>query len=220
MLPATNNGRGPGMLVLQEIFGVNGYIEDVACELARLGVVALAPDVFWRTQPGLELDDRDPESVRHGLDLGKRLDMRQAVVDLQAALAHLHALPEVAGQRVGTVGFCLGGTLAFLLATTDDADLDLCVSYYGAGVPGAIDRLEKTRCPVAFIFGELDPVIPAERVARVAEAVKDRPATELHIVAGGGHAFHNRNSAGYNAAAASSAWSTTERLITDYLLNA
>jgi carboxymethylenebutenolidase len=110
--------------------------------------------------------------------------------------------------------------LAFLLATADDVDIDLCVAYYGAGVPGAIARLDRARCPVAFIFGERDPVITAERVARVADAVHGRPATELHVFAGAGHAFHNHtNLDGYHAAAARDAWEVTVRLIRQYLLD-
>ncbi len=209
VLPAIT--PAPGLLVLQEIFGVNSYIEDVCHRLADMGYVAMAPDVFWRFRPGIVLEGRSEEVIAEAFGYGKRLDVPQAVADLRAALTHLRALPEVS-TRVGVIGFCLGGTLAFLLAA--EADPDVCISYYGAGVPGMIDRLDDVACPVLFHFGGDDPVISGARVAKVQAAAEGRPRVEVQVFPGAGHAFDNhRDQQGFAAEASSRAWLANETLL-------
>ncbi len=202
---------GPGVLVLHEIYGVNSYIEDVCRRLAGEGYVAAAPDLFWRVRPGIALEGRDPATIAEGLGYGKQLDFGKAVADLVACLAALRRLPEVRGE-VGVVGFCLGGTLAYLLAAAGDPAV--AVSYYGAGVPRMLDRLDEITCPVLFVFGGADPVITSERVAAVQAAAAGRTGVTVHVAEDAGHAFDNHTDPdGYDAEAAAAAWSLTSALL-------
>jgi carboxymethylenebutenolidase len=210
-----HGGSGPGVLVFQEIFGVNAYVRDVCARLAEMGMVAMAPDVFWRTEPEVELEGHDDETLKHAMRLGKALDIDVAVQDMIAALTHLRSLPETTG-RTGVLGFCMGGTLAFLVATRGDPDV--CVSYYGSGVPGLISELPAAHCPIVFHFGGQDPVIPQERVAAVADAVRERSDVVVRVAPGGGHAFDNPASGpSYDADEAASAWAVTVMALEDAL---
>ncbi len=200
-------GRGPGILLIQEIFGVNDYIRAVADRLALLGYVVLAPNVFWRIRPGVALDGDTEDGLADGLALGQQLDVPAAVRDLAAALDHLRGLDEVDGP-VGAVGFCLGGTLAYLLAAA--ADPDAVVSYYGSGVPGALDRLDDIDAPLLCHFGGADPYIARDDVDRVAAAAQDRPGVDVRVHEGAGHAFDNHESTRFSMPRpAVAAWGVT-----------
>src|SRR5919198_6695281 len=200
-------GQGPGLLLIQEIFGVGPYIRAVAEDLAALGYVVGAPDVFWRLQPGWQAD-HDEEGLKGSMGLVSRFDAETGVADLTAALDHLAGLPEVTGG-VGALGFCLGGSLAYALAAR--AKPSALVSFYGSQVPGALDLMDAIGCPAQFHFGGSDPYISREQVAAVERAVADRPDMEIHIQEEAGHAFHNRVAPMfYQPEAAARAWGLTE----------
>ncbi|MEA2299622.1 MAG: carboxymethylenebutenolidase [Solirubrobacteraceae bacterium] len=204
VLPAT--GSGPGVLLLQEIFGVGPYIKAVADRLGELGYVVLAPDLYWRTEPGLVLD-HDQAGMALAMAAGQRLDRDDAVADAVAALGHLRRLPAVAG-RVGVLGFCLGGALAFQVAARGDPDAAVC--YYGSGIADALDAAAEITCPVLFHFGAEDPFIPREHADRVAGLAASRADMECHIHDGAGHAFDNHESAMFHhPEAAAAAWALT-----------
>jgi carboxymethylenebutenolidase len=209
-LPAS--GRGPGVLVLQEIFGVNVYIKDRCANLAELGYVALAPDAFWRLEPNLALG-HGPEELAKAMGYAGRYDPRQGVQDLRAALAHLRALPENTG-KVGVLGFCFGGTMAYLLAC--QADPDAVVSYYGSRIGAMLDQSESIRCPLLFQYGGKDPYIPAEEIAKVGELAA-RPNIE-HRVYDAGHAFDNEFAPMFSVPAArEQAWEATTAFLAKHL---
>ncbi len=126
--PVPPSGRGPGIVVLQEIFGVNQNIRDIADDLAAQGFFALAPDLFWRIEPGIQLTDKTDAEWQQALGFMKRFNIDKGMADIQAAIATLRALPPVSG-KIGTVGYCLGGQLAYLAAARTDADAS--VGYYG-----------------------------------------------------------------------------------------
>ena len=117
-LPPT--GRGPGMVVLQEIWGVNEHIRAVADQYASDGFVVLAPDVFWRMKPRVDLT-YDEAGTKQAYDYMQRLDGANAVLDLTATVKALHARSELTG-KVGIVGFCMGGRLAYLAAAESGVD--------------------------------------------------------------------------------------------------
>jgi len=185
-LPAT--GRGPGLLLIQEIFGVGDYIVAVAGDLAGLGYVVGAPDLFWRLKPRHRAD-HDQDGLAESLELASRFDAQQGIADAAAALWHLAAIPEIDGG-IGVIGFCLGGSIAYLLAA--QAEPDAVVSFYGSAVPDNLDALSRIRSPLQLHFGGSDPYIPREQVARVEEAAAARPNVEIHVEEDAGHAFHNR----------------------------
>jgi carboxymethylenebutenolidase len=185
-LPAS--GRGPGMLLIHEIFGVNDYVRASARRLADMGYVVLAPDLFWRTQPGLELRP-DQAGVRAGREAVAELDFAAAVGDAIAALQTLRALPEVTDGRAGVIGFCFGGTIAYEVAV--NADPGVAVVYYGSGIPAALDRAGAITCPTIMHWGGADPFIPREQVDAVAAMAAAHASIECHVHEGAGHAFDN-----------------------------
>ena len=128
-LPA--GGIGPGIVVLQEIFGVNEFVRNVADWYAAHGFVALAPDLFWRQERGIELTDQKPEHWEKAFAFYQGLDEAKAVDDAAAAVEFLRRHPSCGG-KVGAVGFCLGGNLAYLLAVRYRPDC--AVGYYGVSI--------------------------------------------------------------------------------------
>lgn len=185
-----DSGSGPGIVVLQEIFGVGGYIKESADRLAGLGYVALAPDLYWRIERGITLD-HDEAGMAKAFETVQQLDPELAVRDSIGALHALRELPEVTGGRAGVLGFCLGGTLAFQVAVQDDPDVAVC--YYGSGIAGMLDRANAIRCPVLFHYGGEDQYIPLEHAEQVAACAASNDAMECHIHEGAGHAFDNHD---------------------------
>lgn len=212
-LPAA--GEGPGIVLLQEIFGVNDYIKDAARRLAELGYVALAPELYWRVEPGVALGHGD-DDMQRAFGIAKRLDQAVAAQDAIAALAALRALPEVAGSggggRAGVLGFCLGGTLAWQVAAHGDPDAAVC--YYGSGIPEALGDAATITCPVLVHYGGADPFIPREQIEAVGATAAGHDAIEFHIHEGAGHAFDNTFSERFhNPQAAAAAWELTSAFL-------
>src|SRR5438445_6890707 len=134
-LPAA--GAGPGLVVVQEIFGVTNYVKGVCTRLAALGYVAMAPDLYSRIEPGIAYDERAEDSLPKAFTAMQRLDVPSAVDDAIAALAHLRDVPEVADRRAGIIGFCLGGGIAYFVAAKADPAVAVC--YSGSAIPGALE---------------------------------------------------------------------------------
>jgi carboxymethylenebutenolidase len=207
------SGSGPGMLLLQEIFGVNDYVKDAARRLAGLGYVALAPDLYWRTERGLALG-HDEADLRRAFAAVQQLDLQAAVEDSIAALAALRGLPEVtsAGSRAGVLGFCLGGNLAYHVAAQAEPDVAVC--YYGSAIADALDAADTIACPTLLHFGGDDPYIPRERVDGVAAMAAHRDAIECHVHDGAGHAFDNSFAPTFHEPrAAARAWGLTSAFL-------
>ncbi|MGH3154841.1 MAG: dienelactone hydrolase family protein, partial [Streptosporangiaceae bacterium] len=139
-------GHGPGLLLIQEIYGVSEYIEAVAEDLAALGYVVAAPDLFWRIKRGHKAA-HDEQGLTESLEVSSHFDAEQGVADAEASLAHLAALPEVQGG-LGLIGFCLGGSIAYFLAAR--TDVGAVVSFYGSAVPGSTEVLTQISAPIQF----------------------------------------------------------------------
>jgi carboxymethylenebutenolidase len=203
-------GSGAGVLVLMEIFGVGTYIRRATERLAELGYVALAPDLYRRIDPGLELD-HDEDGLNAAMAAVGRLDQEGAVEDSVTALEHLRGLPEVSGQ-VGVLGFCLGGSLAFGVAASSEPAA--AVSYYGSGVPDALAQADQITCPIIFHFGADDPFISSDQVELVEQAARQRPSWEFHRHPGAGHAFDNHDAPQFHQPdAAAVAWEQTRAFL-------
>ncbi|HLS49431.1 MAG TPA: dienelactone hydrolase family protein, partial [Actinomycetaceae bacterium] len=141
-------GSGPGLLLLQEIFGVSGYIRQRAQDLADLGYVVMAPELYWRVDG--EIDDTADDALDQGMALLAQLDWDDALADAAAALEALRGRDETTGG-VGAIGFCFGGGLAFnLVATTP---VDALVSYYGSALPRLLHLADKVTVPTLHHFG-------------------------------------------------------------------
>jgi carboxymethylenebutenolidase len=203
------DGGGPGLLLLQEIFGVGEFLLDRAEALAAAGYVVSCPDVFWRIERNVALP-HDEASLEQAFALAGRFsqqDPAHTVQDLLAALGHLRSLPDVQGGA-GVMGYCLGGTLAYEAGVAGDPDC--CVSYYGSGVPGRLEAAADLRCPAIFHFGSADPYIPLADAERVRDAFADREDVEVHIHEGAGHAFENSFApVFYDPAATEASWPLT-----------
>jgi carboxymethylenebutenolidase len=209
-----DSGAGPGLLLIQEIFGVSDYIRAVAEDLAGLGYVVAAPDLFWRLKPHHDAG-HDEAGLAESLALGARFDFEQGIADSAAALAHLRSLPEVDGGA-GVIGFCLGGSIAYFLAAQGAADA--AVSFYGSAVPGQLELLEQITVPLQFHFGGIDPYIPREQVAAVEAASAARDNVEIHVEEDAGHAFHNRKAPMfYVPEPAARAWRRAEEFLARHL---
>jgi carboxymethylenebutenolidase len=210
-LAVPEGGSGPGLVLLQEIFGVNDYIKERAAALADLGYTVLAPDLYWRLQPGIALPG-DEAGLQQAFGYVQRLDRENAARDAGAALEHLRGLPETAG-RAGVIGFCLGGRLGYQVAA--DFDPDVAVLYYGSGTAAALDLAPTVGCPVLFQFGEEDAYISAPEVEAIRDAFRHRQDVEIYVYPGGGHAFDNyRAPMFHRPQAAEPAWQRTLDFLT------
>ena len=187
-------GSGPGILLLQEIFGVNANICDLADYYAEEGYVVLAPDMFWRLEPGVELG-HDEAGFKKALYLYGRFDEARAVDDMTSSVEALRALPACKG-RVGALGFCLGGKLVHLAAA--GADIDCGVSYYGVGIEQALDLVPSIKCPVVYYFAAGDEFVPMAAVEQVQAAFAGRNEIEIYVYPDVGHAFANTTRDTYN----------------------
>lgn len=200
------SGRGPGIVLLQEIFGVGTYIKQRAEELAALGYVVAAPDVFWRLQRNWE-SEHTPEGLQSSFGLASKFDFPQGVQDCLLALAQVQAMPET-GDRVAAMGYCLGGTLAYFLAALGRPTC--AVSYYGSGVAGQLELAGQVTCPIIFHFGGSDAYIPNEQAEAIAQAFAERDDAEVFVQATAGHAFDNFDAPMFwNADASKAAWDIT-----------
>jgi carboxymethylenebutenolidase len=203
------SGTGPGLLLLQEIFGVGAYLRAVAERLCSRGYTVLAPDLFWRMERNVELE-HDQAGLERGIELAIGFDLEQGLADCEAALAHLRELPETGG-RAGAVGFCLGGTLAYLVASRYDPDV--AVSYYGSGIADALGAADGLECPILLHFGTEDTYIPIDHVNRITEALEPRSNVEVRVYRAG-HAFDNHEAPiFYDSVAAREAWGVTSAFL-------
>jgi carboxymethylenebutenolidase len=209
-----DRGVGPGLLLIQEIYGVSDYIRAVGADLTGLGYVVAAPDLFWRLKPGYQAA-HDEAGLAESLQMASRFDAAQGVADTVAAFARLNALPEVEGGA-GLVGFCLGGSIAYFAAAQSEPAA--VVSFYGSAVPDSPETLAQIRCPLQFHFGGSDPYIPRGQVRRVEEAAAGYPNVEIHVEEDAGHAFHNRVAPMfYQPEPAARAWQRTEEFLRRHL---
>lgn len=185
-LAVPTSGSGPGLVIAQEIFGVNGTMREVADSYAEEGYVTLVPDLFWRQQPNIELGYSE-DDMKKAFALFGGFDEAKGVDDLQTAITALRTRPEVAGGKVGTLGFCLGGKLAYLAACRTDTDVS--VAYYGVGIEKAIDEAGAIRCPVLLHIAELDHFCPPEARAKILQGLQGQPKISMHVYPGVDHAF-------------------------------
>ncbi|GGL45145.1 dienelactone hydrolase family protein [Phycicoccus endophyticus] len=206
-LPAS--GRGPGILLLQEIFGVSAYIRRRAEDLAQLGYVVLAPEIFWRV--GVGEVPAGPSMLEQAMDVVGRLDWDTAVEDATAVLRALRERPEVEGG-VGVVGFCFGGGLGY--ATVAEEPADALVSYYGSALPQLVDVVPAVSTPSLHVFGEADSYIPMDQVERIRGSVTSGTGqVEFLTFPGADHAFDNDDFVNHDPASSARAWTATEAFL-------
>ncbi|WP_454761942.1 dienelactone hydrolase family protein [Caulobacter segnis] len=192
----------PAIVVIQEIFGVNKVMRDIADGLAAQGYVAIVPDLFWRIEPGIDITDKSEAEWKRAFELFNAFDVDAGVGDIGATITAARELDGVNG-KVGAVGYCLGGLLAFLTATR--TDVDASVSYYGVGIEKHVGEAEKLTHPLLMHIAEKDQFVPPEAQQVILAALKDHPQIELHTYADRDHAFAREGGAHYDAADAAKA---------------
>lgn len=189
--------RAPAVVVLQEIFGVNAVMRDITDGLAAQGFLAVCPDLFWRIEPGVDITDRSEAEWKKAFALMNAFDAGQGVQDIAATITRIRGDAGCTG-KVGAVGFCLGGQLAWLTATRTDADA--AVSYYGVGIEGWLGEAGALRKPVMLHIAEADGFVPPAAQAAIREGLADQPLATLHAYPGRDHAFARVGGDHYHAA--------------------
>ena len=179
------SGSGPGMVVIQEIFGVNEYVRRTADRFAEEGYVVLAPDLFWRIKPGIDLG-YSPEEWQQAFGLFGTFDVDKGIDDIAATIDSVRSRGDQVGG-VGCVGYCLGGKLAFLTAAR--TDVDCAVSYYGVGMDAHANEADNLTAPIIFHMAELDEYAPAASREALMAAFDGRANATFHVYLGQDHAF-------------------------------
>lgn len=190
-LPAS--GYGPGIVVLQEIFGVDAHMRSIADWYAAHGFVALCPDLFWRMERGVQLTGAEFDKA---IDYYQRLDEAKAVEDSAAAMNFLRQHPACSGH-VGAVGFCLGGNLAYLLSVRFKPDC--AVGYYGVSIEKSLDEAKNLTGPLMLHIAGDDKFCPPEAQAQIHEALHGNPLVTIHVYPGRDHAFGRPDREHYHA---------------------
>jgi carboxymethylenebutenolidase len=207
-------GSGAGILAIQEIFGVNQVMRGICDELADQGYVAVCPDLFWRQQPGVQITDQTDEEWQQAFKLFQGFDEAKGVADLQATLAAMRRLDGCSGE-VGTVGYCLGGKLAYLMATRSDADCN--VSYYGVGIDAALDEAANIGKPLLMHIAEEDGFVDKPAQAKIKQALSGNALITIHSYPGVDHAFARTDGVNWNQDAADLANRRTAEFLARHL---
>ena len=186
--PARPNGHA--VILLQEIFGVTRHVRGVADRFAEDGYLAVAPDLFWRMAPGVELS-HSKEDIDKAMGFLKRYTDDEGLADIRATARHLRRRAGFAG-KVAVAGLCLGGKLAYLAATLPE--VDAAVAFYGVGIETRLDVAAEVRCPLLMHFGAQDAYVSESARAAIALSLAAaRP--EIHVYSEAGHGFYTRGAA-------------------------
>lgn len=207
----------PVVIVIQEIFGINHVMRAKCDELSQMGYIAVCPDLFWRIEPGVQLTDKADAEWAKAFDLFKRFNVDLGVKDLQATFEAMKKYPQGTG-KVGCIGYCLGGKLAYLMAAR--VHPDCAVGYYGVGLDELLNESGTIRTPLMLHIAEEDKYVPKDAHAKIVSALKDHSLVTLHSYAGMDHAFSRIGGAHYNQDAATLANSRTEQFLQQYLRQA
>lgn len=208
-------GTGPGILLLQEIFGVSRYIRQRAADLAAAGYVVLAPELYWRL-PETGVDETSSSALADAMGLVSQLDWATTVEDAVAAFERLRGLEEVRGGT-GLVGFCFGGGLAYNVAAV--AAPDVLVSYYGSALPDLLHLAPSVSAASLHHFGLADEFIDNAAVERIREAVTSAPGgpVRFETYEGANHAFDNPDFMLHHPQASALAWQRTLSFLDEHL---
>jgi len=174
------------VVLIQEIFGVNQAMRDIAAWVADIGFIAVCPDLFWRIEPGIDITDKSEAEWKQAFELFGKFDQAKGIEDLKATVAAARQLPGANG-KVATMGYCLGGRLAFMMAEQSDADVN--ISYYGVGLDNLLGDLGRVTKPLVVHIADNDEFFPPEGRAKAVEAVKGHKQIACYVYPNADHAF-------------------------------
>lgn len=205
----------PAIVIIQEIFGITNWLKSVADWLASQGYFAVVPDLFWRLEPGIVLDDRDQTQLQKAFGLYGKFNQSQGISDLTDTVSQVRTLQEVNG-KVGCTGFCLGGLMTYLMAAC--SDVDCSVSYYGGGINEKLDEIKNIKKPLLLHIAEQDQYIGPAAQNQIRSAIANNPLITMHVYPDVDHAFARVGGQNYNKAAGDLANSRTSDFFKKYLL--
>lgn len=207
-------GPHPVIVVLQEIFGVNAGIRTIAENYAAKGYIAVAPDLFWRSEPGLSMsEDREGDWAK-GFAIYSAYDFTKGPQDIAATVARARTLDGASG-KVGVTGYCLGGLLTFLTAAR--ARADAYVAYYGGGTENYVAEAAGIQDPLLYHLAEEDKYIGKDAQVAIRAALAPLPGVEVHSYPGCNHAFARPGGAHYDGPSATLANGRTDDFFARYL---
>ena len=211
-LATPDSGSGPSLVIIQEIFGVNQVMRDLCDRYAAKGYIAACPDLFWRIEPGIQLTDQTEEDWNKAFEYMNKFlpDFEKGVADLQATMSFLRSYQGSTG-KVGCVGFCLGGSLAYTMACSSDSDAS--IGYYPVQIDDHLPYAEYIKKPAMFHIAEKDDFCPPESQTAIAQAFEKNGKITLHSYPGVDHAFARLGGGNYNQAAAELADGRTSALL-------
>lgn len=204
----------PAVILIQEIFGVNKNMRDLCNTLAQKGYLAICPDLFWRQEPGIQLTDQSEAEWKRAFELFQGFNVDQGVEDLKATLGFIRKDKNCSG-KVGTIGYCLGGKLAYLMATRSDADCN--VSYYGVGIEALLEESPAIKNPLLMHIAEKDKFVPPTAQQKIIAALSAYSQVEIETYTDMDHAFTRMGGEHYNAAAAEKAHARTDAFLEKHL---
>ena len=205
----------PAVIVLQELFGVNADIRKHCDELAEQGFLAVAPDLFWRQEPGVDLTVTSEADWQHGLRLYQAYDRDAGVKDVRDTIDAVRNLPECNG-KVALLGYCLGALMVFMTAVRNDG-IDAAVWYHGSDTEKYLGEVDGLHAPLLMHLAEEDEFISKAAQAQIKAALAKKPSTAVYSYPGQNHAFSRHNGTHYNAAAAALANGRTSEFLNQQL---
>jgi carboxymethylenebutenolidase len=206
------SGKGPGIVVIQEIFGVNKVMRDITDDLAREGYVALCPDLFWRIEPGVDITDQSEGEWKKAFDLFGKFKCDTGLVDIQATTDTLR--PMTTG-KVGAVGYCLGGFMAYMTACK--TNIDASVGYYGVNIQTRLAEAEYLKKPLMLHIAGKDEFVNPAAQAEIIDDLRDNPLVTIHQYPACDHAFARVGGAHYDRKAADDANARTRAFFKKHL---
>jgi len=213
-LAKPKSAKGGAVVVIQEIFGINEAMRAISDAIADMGFFAICPDLFWRIEPGVNITDKTDAEWAKAFDLFKKFDQDKGIEDLKATAAHARTLPGCNG-KVGSMGYCLGGRLAYLMAAR--ADTDCNVSFYGVGIDGLLGEAGAIKRPLLMHIAALDKFVPPEAQEKIRVGLLGNPLVRVHTYPGVDHAFARANGIHWDGRAAAIANGRTAEFLGLYL---
>ena len=204
----------PGVLVAQEIFGVNAVMRGVCNWLAGEGFVALCPDLFWRIEPGIQITDKTQAEWKRAFELFGLFDVDRGIDDMMSALQALRGHEACTG-KAGTIGYCLGGKLAYLMATRSSTDC--AVGYYGVGLQELLEEAENIKKPLMLHIAEEDQFVPKAAQKEIKAGLRGHPEVTIHSYPGRDHAFARKGGEHYHPADTKTANQRTIAFLKEHL---
>jgi len=213
-LAIPDSGSGPGLIVIQEIFGVNEVMRQTADSYAEAGYIAVVPDLFWRQKPGIQLSGKDQDEWNQAFQLYQGFNEDLGTDDLIATLDWLKQHPQCT-EKVGSVGFCLGGKLAYLMAARSQSDCN--VGYYGVGIEKNLPEAVNIQRPLLLHIAENDQFVPTAAWSSVEAELSKHSWVTVHTYPGVNHGFARMGGTDYSPEAAEQANKRTMAFLTQYL---